>query len=153
MEYRNPASTEHKIIPAAEACCCGGCPDDCSDMGNTRTVTFTGFTDRYAALNDVPLTLTRFYCEWYVNGALFNDCWEGYNVTLFCDDDAGGWILQIELSSWGVPGSGSCNDVCTDLYQSVGRRGNEPPLGAYSMEHAFGSACDEATVTATLGKP
>ena len=32
MEYRSPDSTEHKIIPAAEACCCGysgPCPETC----------------------------------------------------------------------------------------------------------------------------
>jgi len=139
-----------------EACCCEEeecvCPDDCSAMGDTRTITFSGFTSTYAVMNGVAITLNRLGCEWFTSGAFFNDCYEGYNILVACID--GEWIVQLQLMSWGEPDSGSCDTLCEDGYQSTGRCGDEPPLGEYAMQLvAGGDGCDENEITAELEKP
>ena len=45
FQFRNPASTEYKIIPAAEACCCRPpceCPEECPEDYELRIILPTG---------------------------------------------------------------------------------------------------------------
>jgi hypothetical protein len=42
MQYRSPFSSEHKIIPAAEACCCRMAPTECCpDLSGDLLLTIT----------------------------------------------------------------------------------------------------------------
>lgn len=154
MIFNGKPLMRHGKPAMGTGCCCEdcACPSDCSAMGDTRTVTFTGFTGTYAAMNGVDITLSRTLCEWSASGGFYNDCYEGYNVLLSCISTE--WVLQLELLSWGTPGSMSCDPICQDIYESAGQCGSEPPLGGYAMTRTVaGDGCDEATVTATLATP
>lgn len=127
--------------------CCGGelaCPDSvaCESCDSTYTVTISGFSTRYAAMNG-DHTVTRSTCTWSASGTFETDCAEGWSITLDCSDSK--WYISIELFSWGEPGSGTCNDICSDTFTSDGESNitNCPALGSYSMSRdAFSDGCD-----------
>jgi len=127
--------------PADETAQCpegSGACDGCSDL----TLTISGFSGQYSRMNG-DYTLGRLGCGWYNNGGLYTDCAEGWDITLSCSD--GDWILYIELYSWGVEGSGTCDNLCGDNFESDGRPNTTdcPPTGSYTMNRGpFSDGCD-----------
>ena len=148
----------HGGVPITSDCCCvQDCPTDCADMGETRTVTLTGFTGSFAELNDVPITMSQSSGNCYWTGFFWrHDPPSGppqFAVHLYCSE--GYWYMETSTISWW---DDETQQYCSALYISSGRinTGAEPPLGNWTL-HWYGDEgepqCDEDTINALLEKP